>query len=368
MRPTESLLRQPEWSHAGNFVTLWPMVGRGFWHLGRIGRVAGLGVAALLALFGLAAPALADSLYTVPKYAAILIDYDTGEVMYARQADAIRYPASITKVMTLYVAFEELKAGNLRENDVIRVSTYAARQQPSKLGLRPGATISVRDAMGVIATRSANDISVALAEAISGSEADFALRMTRTARRLGMTRTTFRNATGLPDDEHVTTARDIATLSRALIRDFPRRYPLFSTVEYEYEGQQIGNHNHLLKTMPGVDGIKTGFTNAAGFTLAASSLRDGKRLIAVVLGGPNRLKRDGNVSELLETGFYVLNARARGQMTTVAANFAEPDDLSDAVMDRLASDEPAAGGLVQTRASGLAAAGSTSGTRVRQQP
>lgn len=367
MRPAESLLRQPEWPRAGNFVTLRPMVGRGIWHLGRIGRAAGLCVSALMTLFGLAAPALADSLYTVPKYAAILIDYDTGEVMYARQADAIRFPASITKVMTLYVAFEELKAGNLRENDVIRVSTHAARQQPSKLGLRPGATISVKDAMGVIATRSANDISVALAEAISGSEEDFALRMTRTARRLGMTRTTFRNATGLPDDQHVTTARDIATLSRALIRDFPRRYPLFSTVEYEYEGQQIGNHNHLLKTMPGVDGIKTGFTNAAGFTLAASSLRNGKRLIAVVLGGPNRLKRDGNVSELLETGFYVLNARARGQMTTVAANFAEPDDLSDAVMDRLASDEPAAGGLVQTnaRANGLAAAGSS---RTRQQP
>jgi D-alanyl-D-alanine carboxypeptidase (penicillin-binding protein 5/6) len=347
------------------------MVGRGFWHLGRIGRAAGLCAAALLMLLGLAVPAAATSLYTVPKYAAILIDYDTGEVMYARQADATRFPASITKVMTLYVAFEELKAGNMSESDLIRVSTRAARQQPSKLGLKPGATISVRDAMGVIATRSANDISVALAEAISGSEEDFARRMTRTARRLGMTRTTFKNATGLPDDEHVTTARDIATLSRALIRDYPRRYPLFSTVAYEYEGQQIGNHNHLLKTMPGVDGIKTGFTNAAGFTLAASSKRDGKRLIAVVLGGPNRLKRDGNVSELLETGFYVLNARARGQMTTVAANFAEPDDLSDAVMDRLASEEPAADGLVltgtpQKRGGGVASAGSTTALPRRQ--
>jgi D-alanyl-D-alanine carboxypeptidase (penicillin-binding protein 5/6) len=333
------------------------------------GRVLRLWLGVLLA--GLAAaPALAASLYTVPKYAAILIDYDTGEVMYARQADAMRFPASITKVMTLYVAFEELKAGNLRENDMIRVSTNAARQQPSKLGLKPGSTISVRDAMGVIATRSANDISVALAEAISGSEEDFALRMTRTARKLGMTRTTFRNATGLPDDQHVTTARDIATLSRALIRDFPRRYPLFSTVEYEYEGQQIGNHNHLLKTMPGVDGIKTGFTNAAGFTLAASSLRNGKRLIAVVLGGPNRLKRDGNVSELLETGFYVLNARARGQMTTVAANFAEPDDLSDAVMDRLASDDAAADGLVLTgsRGGGMTVASGGSAALPRRQP
>ena len=346
------------------------MVGLALAHPGVLKRLGVLLAALLLAVMSGARPAAAASLYTVPKYAAILIDYDTGEVMYARQADAIRYPASITKVMTLYVAFEELKAGNLRENDMIRVSSHAARQQPSKLGLRPGATISVRDAMGVIATRSANDISVALAEAISGSEEDFALRMTRTARKLGMSRTTFRNATGLPDDEHVTTARDIATLSRALIRDFPRRYPLFSTVEYEYEGQQIGNHNHLLKTMPGVDGIKTGFTNAAGFTLAASSMRNGKRLIAVVLGGPNRLKRDGNVSELLETGFYVLNARARGQLTTVAANFAEPDDLSDAVMDRLASDEPAADGLVLTKArpGAVVAAGGAPAARVRQQP
>jgi D-alanyl-D-alanine carboxypeptidase len=330
------------------------MAGLGFGGLVTVGRAAALLVMALLA----AVPATAASLYGVPKYAAILIDYDTGEVMYARQADAMRFPASITKVMTLYVAFEELKAGNIRENDMIRVSSNAARQPPSKLGLKPGATISVHDAMGVIATRSANDIAVALAEAIAGSEEDFALRMTRTARKLGMTQTTFRNATGLPDDGHVTTARDIATLSRALIRDYPRRYPLFSTVSYDYEGQAIDNHNHLLKTMPGVDGIKTGYTNAAGFTLAASSVRNGKRLIAVVLGGPNRMKRDGNVSELLETGFYVLNSRARGQMTTVAANFAEPDDLSDAVMDRLASEDPSEGGLVLTggtRAVGAAA-------------
>lgn len=346
------------------------MVGLGFAHFSVVRRVATLVAAAMLSLVS-GAPAGAGSLYTVPKYAAILIDHDTGEVMYARQADAVRYPASITKVMTLYVAFEELKAGNLKENDMIRVSTHAARQQPSKLGLKPGATISVRDAMGVIATRSANDIAVALAEAISGSEDDFALRMTRTARKLGMSRTTFRNATGLPDDEHVTTARDIATLSRALIRDYPRRYALFSTVSYDYEGQAIDNHNHLLKSMPDVDGIKTGYTNAAGFTLAASSLRSGKRLIAVVLGGPNRMKRDGNVSELLETGFYVLNSRARGQMTTVAANFAEPDDLSDAVMDRLASDEPAADGLVLTnaaRSGGNGAAGATAAALPRRQP
>ena len=310
----------------------------------RIKNFAKFAVAALA--LAAAAPGSAASLYTVPKYAAILIDSDTGEVLYARQADATRFPASITKVMTLYIAFQELKAGNIRESDDIRISSYAASQPPTKLGLRPGQTITVRDAMGVIATRSANDIAVALAEYISGSHTEFAVRMTREARRLGMGRTTFRNATGLPNPGHVTTARDIATLSRALIRDFPKRYPMFSQVSFEYEGQQIGNHNHLLKTMPGVDGIKTGYTNAAGFTLAASAAHDGIRLIAVVLGGPNRMMRDGNVSDLLDTGFSVLTRRSRGEYTTVAQNFAEPDDLSDAVMDRLASEAPAADGLV----------------------
>ena len=315
----------------------------------RIKAIAGLAVGAFWAL-GLATPVAAESLYAVPKYAAFVINSDTGEVLYARQADAQRYPASITKVMTLYVAFEELRDGNIREGDVIRVSSFAASQPPSKLGLRPGATISVRDAMGVIATRSANDIAVALAEYISGSQDGFAARMTRTARRLGMSRTTFLNATGLPNSGHVTTARDIATLSRALIRDFPKRYPLFSQVSVDYEGQQIDNHNHLLRTMPGVDGIKTGYTNAAGFTLAASAVHDGVRLIAVVLGGPNRMMRDGNVTELLDTGFDVLTRRSRGENTTVAANFAEPDDLSDSVMDRLASEAPAADGLVMNGA------------------
>ena len=316
--------------------------------MGRPGLYRRLGLMALA--LGTAVPAAAASLYAVPKYAAILINSDNGEVLYARQADAQRFPASITKVMTLYVAFQELKAGNIRESDDIRISSFAASQPPSKLGLKPGATITVREAMGVIATRSANDIAVALAEYISGSQAAYAARMTREARRLGMSRTTFVNTTGLPNGGHITTARDIATLSRALIRDFPKRYPMFSQVAFEYEGQQIGNHNHLLRTVPGVDGIKTGFTNAAGFTLAASAAHDGVRLIAVVLGGPNRMMRDNNVTELLDTGFDVLTRRSRGEATTVAANFAEPDDLSDSVMDRLASEQPAADGLVMAPA------------------
>jgi D-alanyl-D-alanine carboxypeptidase (penicillin-binding protein 5/6) len=323
----------------------------------RIKAVATLGIfSALFAGFALAAQARAASLYTVPKYAAILVNSADGEVLYARQADAPRYPASITKVMTLYVAFEELRDGNIRESDMIRISSAAARQPPSRLGLKPGAKISVREAMGIIATKSANDLAVALAEYISGSESQFATRMTQTARRLGMSRTTFLNASGLPAVGHMTTARDIATLSRAVIRDFPRRYPIFSQASFEYEGQQIASHNHLLKNNSGVDGIKTGFTNAAGFTLAASAANDGVRLIAVVLGGPSRMLRDNNVTELLDTGFDVLNRRSRGDNTTVAANFSEPDDLSDAIMDRMASEAPSADGLVLTSPARNAAA------------
>jgi D-alanyl-D-alanine carboxypeptidase (penicillin-binding protein 5/6) len=302
-------------------------------------------LAVLLAL--LAPSAFAASLYSAPRYAAILIDNATGEVLYARRADETRYPASITKVMTLYVAFEEIAAGRLGLDDNIRISRHAYNQAPSKLGLRVGATISMRDAIGVMATKSANDIAVAVAEHISGSESAFSARMTATARRLGMMGSVFYNASGLPNPDHTTTARDIAILSRAMLRDFPDFYPAFSQAHYQYRGQAVANHNHLLRTMPGVDGIKTGFTNAAGFTLAASAVRDGRRLVAVVLGGPSRLGRDNNVEDLLSIGFDVLAARAQGQSFTVASRFAEPDDLPDAVMDVLAGDVAAIDGEVQ---------------------
>ena len=299
-----------------------------------------------LALAAITLPVSAGSLYDVPKYAAILINAETGEVMYSRKADETRFPASITKVMSLYVTFEELKAGRLKETDLIRISANAASQPPSKLGLKPGATISVADAMGIMATKSANDVSLALAEHIGGSQAGFAAKMNAAAKRLGMTGSHFVNPHGLPDARHVSTARDISTLSRSIIRDFPQRYKVFSKVAHDYQGQAFKSHNKLLTTMPGVDGIKTGFTNAAGFTLAASAVNDGTRLIAVVLGGPNPNVRDGNVSDLLQTGFSVLTRRSKGEMTTVAANFSEPDDLSDAVLERLASQGPAADGLV----------------------
>ena len=300
-----------------------------------------LGLGAVLAT---AAPVAASSLYTVPKYAAMLVNAQTGEILYARQADAPRFPASITKVLTLYLAFEQLAKGNMRSDDLVMISRHAATQAPSKLGLRVGATIPLKTAIDVIATKSANDIAVALAEHIAGSESAFATQMTTTARRLGMMSSQFVNATGLPDARQLTTARDIATLSRAIVRDFPQFYRVFSQVSVDYEGHAIENHNHLLTTLPGVDGIKTGFTTAAGFTLAASKAENGTRLIAVVLGGPSRLARDGNVTNLLDTGFYVLGQRARGEYTTVAANFAEPEDLNDGTLAALSettiSDAP----------------------------
>ena len=291
----------------------------------------------LWAAMAIAAPATASSLYGVPKYAAILLNASTGEVMYARQADALRYPASITKVLTLYLAFDQIAHGGARMTDAIVISKHAARQAPSKLGLRVGSTISLKDAIDIIATKSANDIAVAVAEHISGSEKAFAEKMTATARRLGMARSQFVNATGLPDSRQLTTARDIGTLSRAVVRDFPQFYRVFSQVAVDYEGRSIANHNHLLTTLPGVDGIKTGYTAAAGFTLAASAAHDGTRLIAVVLGGPTRVARDGNVTNLLNTGFEVVAKRAHGEFTTVAENLAEPEDLNDGTLQGLAA-------------------------------
>lgn len=275
------------------------------------------------------------SLADKPKYAAVLADARTGELLYARQADAPRFPASITKVMTLYLAFEKMAAGQLKLSDRITISRFAANQRPSRLGLRPGDTISVDDAIRAISTKSANDMAVALAEHLAGSEEAYARQMTLRARQLGMTGTTFVNASGLPDARQITTARDIATLSMATLRNFPQYYGYFTQTQFTYGNQVLMNHNHLLRTMPGVDGIKTGFTNAAGFTLAASAVRDGRRLIAVVLGGPSRIARDENVAALLNAGFDVLRARQQGQRVQVADMLLEPQDLNDEVLTGL---------------------------------
>lgn len=255
----------------------------------------------------------------VSKYAAILVDAGNREVLYANGADLIRHPASITKIMTLFLAFDEIDAGRLKLADRVPISRFAASQRPSRLGLAPGRSISVEDAIRVIAVKSANDIAVALAEKIGGTEANFAAMMNRKARALGMRKTTFVNASGLPDKRHVTTARDLAILSLALIRAHPRNYSYFSQQKFEYEKLKMANHNKLLGKLPGMDGIKTGYTVDAGFTLAASAIRNGRRLVAVVLGEPSLAARERDVTALLNAGFEVLESRAAGKPITVTA-------------------------------------------------
>lgn len=293
-------------------------------------------ISAALLLAGLVAvPAHALSLFEQPKYAALLVDADTGEILYSRQADAERFPASITKVMTLYMVFERLAAGTLRLEDRVTFSRNAAAQAPSKLGLKVGQSLTVDQAIRALTTKSANDVAVAVAEHIGGTDVKFGQMMTARAQQLGMSNSRFVNPNGLPDPRQVTTARDIYLLSKATIEHFPQYYHYFQIQQFSMNGQVMPNHNHLLRTMSGVDGIKTGFTRAAGFTLTASAVRDGKRLIAVVLGGPTRIARDANVETLLTAGFSVMNARQRGQLVQVADVLAEPADLNDALLDRL---------------------------------
>lgn len=286
-------------------------------------------LAVAVATSGASAPAQAQSssraVSQQPKYAAIVVDAKTGEVLYAKRADSSRYPASITKVMTLYLTMEALAAGKLSLDDRVMISPRAAAQAPTKLGLRPGETISVDDAMKALATKSANDIAVALAEHLGGTESRFAALMTLRAKELGMANTHFANASGLPDSRQITTARDLAILSRAVMRDYPQYYKLFSTRSFEFRGHSIRNHNRLLGRVPGVDGIKTGFTNASGYNIAVSGVQDGRRLITVVLGGPSGAARDNNAEDLMLTGFSVMRRRALGEQITVAQNLFEPE-------------------------------------------
>jgi D-alanyl-D-alanine carboxypeptidase len=268
---------------------------------------------------GVAPPQAQENL----RYAAIVIDAESGEVMFARHADARRYPASITKVMTLYLVFDALNDGRIKLDDVIRVSPRAASQPPSKLGLAAGQTITVRDAILATAIRSANDMAVALAEHVSGSEARFAAQMTLKAEELGMTETRFVNANGLPDSRQLTSARDLALLCRALLRDHPQHYSFFGVNSWLYGGREYRNTNGLLNAGQGYDGIKTGFTNASGYNLAASAVRDGRRLITVVLGGRSSATRNDHVAALMSTGFEVAALRRRGEPIAVAQVFFE---------------------------------------------
>ena len=301
--------------------------------------VLALGLAAATALSGVATPAGAQIPYfqnllaaSQTKYAAIVVDAKSGEILYAKHADSPRYPASITKIMTLYLTFEALAAGKLHAEDRVLVSPHAAAQAPTKLGVRAGESVSVTEAMEGMATKSANDMAVAMAERIGGTESRFAALMTLRAQELGMQNTHFVNASGLPDSRQLSSARDIAILSRAVMRDYPQYYKLFSLQEFRFRGQTLANHNHLLGRMAGVDGLKTGFTNASGFNLAVSAVRDNRRLIAVVMGGPTTAQRDQNAEDLLLTGFNVMQRRAMGEKIVVAQNLFEATELDGAVI------------------------------------
>ena len=235
-----------------------------------------------------------------PRYAAIVVEADSGKVLHAVNADQLRYPASLSKMMTLYLLFEEVESGRFSLNSPLHVSTRAANQPPSKLGLKAGSTISVADAIPGIAVKSGNDVAAVVAENISGSEAAFAERMTRTARRIGMQNTIFRNASGLPDPAQMTTARDMAALARALQQRFPRFYPVFSQRTFTYQGRTYPSTNKLLGKVPGLDGVKTGYIRASGYNLVTSVRRNGKRLIVVVFGGPTGAARDAQVTALVD--------------------------------------------------------------------
>jgi D-alanyl-D-alanine carboxypeptidase len=234
-----------------------------------------------------------------PQFSSIIVDGNSGATLSATSPDGIRHPASLTKIMTLYLLFERLDAGKMKLETEMPVSAHAADQDPTKLDLRPGQTIKVEDAIKGLVTRSANDAAVVIAEAIGGSEDEFAKMMTRKARALGMSRTTYRNASGLPNDEQVTTARDQATLGRAIQDRFPRYYRYFSTQTFTFRGHSISNHNHLLGNVEGVDGIKTGYTRASGFNLVTSLHRGNRFLVGVVMGGRSGGSRDATMRTLL---------------------------------------------------------------------
>jgi D-alanyl-D-alanine carboxypeptidase len=278
---------------------------RRVWHASTFIPLAGLLAVAIPAAD--AAPAITAS----HRYASIVVDADTGRVIAATNADNPVYPASLTKIMTLYMVFDALKRGELRRQQPIRVSYHATAAPPSKLGLRGGDSIAVEDAVLGLVTKSANDAAVALAEALAGSEVDFARAMTRRARSLGMDSTVFANASGLPHPDQVTTARDMAVLAMAILRDHPAQYRYFATESFGFRGQMHRNHNRLLGQYDGVDGIKTGFINKSGFNLVVSARRDGQRVIAVVFGGDSPRARDAHAAQLLDRGFDQLTRPGR---------------------------------------------------------
>ena len=274
-----------------------------------------LALAAVLAVLTVTGPAearrhrkQAEESYD-PAYASIVVDANSGATMQASNADSTRHPASLTKLMTLYLLFERLQAGKIKLDTQMPVSEHAAAMAPSKLGLKPGESIDVGTAIRAIVTKSANDVAVVVAEAIGGNELEFARLMTAKARALGMTHTNYHNASGLPDEQQITTARDQAIIARAIHDRFPQYFHYFSIRTFVFRGKEMRNHNHLLGTVNGVDGMKTGYIHESGFNIIVSMHRNGRHLVAVVFGGRTASARDARVISLLNNNVNVASTK-----------------------------------------------------------
>lgn len=282
-----------------------------------------------------------------PAFSSIIVDANSGATLQATSADGLRHPASLTKIMTLYMLFERLENGRIKLDTPMEVSEHASEQAPTKLGLRPGQTIRVEDAIKGLVTRSANDAAVVIAEALGGSEDEFAKMMTRKARSLGMSKTVYVNASGLPDDAQITTARDQSLLGRAIQDRFPKYYRYFSTAAFTYRGKVIRNHNHLLGHVEGVDGIKTGYTRSSGFNLVTSMKRGNRFLVGVVMGGRSAGSRDAIMRNLLAE--HVDEAATRRTVAAITERGTSEVKLADARGNDADSDDDDVKATTQTR-------------------
>jgi D-alanyl-D-alanine carboxypeptidase len=268
-----------------------------------------------LAVLAMALAFFAPSIASAkPAFSSITVDARTGAVLFSDSPDGLRHPASLTKMMTLYVLFQDLKAGRINRNTQFRVSARAAGMAPSKLGLRAGSTITVDEAIKALVTKSANDAAATIAENLGGTESNFAARMTRVAKSIGMSRSSFHNASGLPNPYQFTTARDMATLGLRLMRDFPQYYPYFRITAFNFHGRTIRSHNKLVENYAGTDGIKTGYVAASGYNLVTSTKRGDKRLVGVVLGARSSASRGAYMMRMLESKF----AQAKNGVTVAA--------------------------------------------------
>ncbi len=279
----------------------------------------------------------------VEKYAAIVIDAASGKILHEQMASEPRYPASLTKMMTLYLLYEQLQKGTLTLSTPLTASAYACSQEPTRLGLKPGDQVTVEDAIKALVVRSANDVAVMVAEHIGGSEWAFASRMTQKARELGMANTTFANASGLPDTSQKSTAWDLAVLSRRLVTDFPQFYPYFRAQSFYWGGRSFEGHNNLMKFFDGADGLKTGYTRVSGFNLASSATRQNTRLIAVVMGGRSARDRDIRSAELLEQEFGKMGLGRAAPVIMAMSPLVLDDEEAAAAEQTAANFRPDAG-------------------------